>query len=99
MTVFTTFVSLSNVPQYNVCMLFVRQMLCVPAFQLPVGTAVKINTQDMPTSIICLGLRRTAFSPEAQSCQRTHHNTAFQHITSVRLHWSCRWYMTVLMYV
>ena len=31
-------------------------MLCIPAFQLPVGTTVKINSQDIATSIICQGL-------------------------------------------
>lgn len=56
MTVYMTSFLLSNVPHYNACMLYVGQMLCIPAFQLGAGTAVNlVDSQDTTAIKTCLG--------------------------------------------
>ena len=61
MTVYMTFFFLCKLPRYNACMLYIGQMLCIPAFQLHVWTAVNLDgSQDTAAIVICLGLPHTA---------------------------------------
>jgi hypothetical protein len=84
-----TFLLLSNVPQYNTCMLYIGQMLCISALQLHVGTAVNlVDSQDTTAINTCLGLQHTAFHLMHSPASAPIPPSPLNHNTSVRLHWS-----------